>query len=210
MTKILGIDIETYSDVDLISCGVYRYIDTPNFEILLFAYSIDDGETKIIDLAMGEKLPDDVMEMLLDDSVIKTAFNANFERTCINRYFNLQLKPESWSCTAVQASMLALPLNLEGVGEVLSLDRKKMSEGKELIKYFCCPCKPTKVNGGRTRNRPEDALDKWELFKKYCIRDVDVARRDFQSSPSTSEVITLKVGNRINSVAYFLEQKVGI
>lgn len=177
MTKILGIDIETYSDVDLISCGVYRYIDTPNFEILLFAYSIDDGETKIIDLAMGEKLPDDVMEMLLDDSVIKTAFNANFERTCINRYFNLQLKPESWSCTAVQASMLALPLNLEGVGEVLSLDRKKMSEGKELIKYFCCPCKPTKVNGGRTRNRPEDALDKWELFKKYCIRDVDVEKQ---------------------------------
>ena len=126
---------------------------------------------------MGEKLPDDVMEMLLDDSVIKTAFNANFERTCINRYFGLQLKSESWSCTAVQASMLALPLNLEGVGEVLSLDKKKMSEGKELIKYFCCPCKPTKVNGGRTRNRPEDAPEKWELFKTYCIRDVDVEKQ---------------------------------
>lgn len=177
MAKQLGIDIETYSDVDLISCGVYRYVDTPNFEILLFAYSVDDGETEIIDLDMGEKLPDDVMEMLLDDSVIKTAFNANFERTCINRYFNFQLKPESWSCTAVQASILALPLNLEGVGEVLNLDKKKMSEGKELIKYFCCPCKPTKVNGGRTRNRPEDALDKWELFKKYCIRDVDVEKQ---------------------------------
>lgn len=177
MAKQLGIDIETYSDIDLISCGVYRYVDTPNFEILLFAYSVDDGETQIIDLAMGEKLPKEIMEMLLDNSVIKTAFNANFERTCINRYFGLQLKPESWFCTAVQASMLALPLNLEGVGEVLSLDRKKMSEGKELIKYFCCPCKPTKVNGGRTRNRPEDELDKWELFKKYCIRDVDVEKQ---------------------------------
>ncbi|MBV4424316.1 DNA polymerase [Clostridium tyrobutyricum] len=177
MAKQLAIDIETFSDIDLISCGVYRYVDTTSFEILLFAYSVDDGEAQIVDLAMGERLPEEVMEMLLDESVIKTAFNANFERTCINRYFDLQLKPEAWSCTAVQASMLALPLNLEGVGEVLSLDKKKMSEGKELIKYFCCPCKPTKVNGGRTRNRPEDALEKWEQFKTYCVRDVDVEKQ---------------------------------
>lgn len=177
MAKQLSVDIESYSDIDLISCGVYRYVDSPNFEILLFAYAIDEGETKVIDLASGEQLSTDVMDLLLDDSVVKTAFNANFERTCINKYFGLQLKPEVWCCTAVQASMLALPLNLEGVGEVLSLDKKKMSEGKELIKYFCCPCKPTKVNGGRTRNRPEDAPEKWELFKTYCIRDVDVEKQ---------------------------------
>jgi DNA polymerase len=164
MVKQLSVDIESYSDIDLINCGVYRYVDSPNFEILLFSYSIDEGDTEVIDLAKGEYLPKSVMDLLLDDSIVKTAFNANFERTCINKYFGLQLKPEVWCCTAVQASMLALPLNLEGVGEVLSLDKKKMSEGKELIKYFCCPCKPTKVNGGRTRNRPEDAPEKWELF----------------------------------------------
>jgi DNA polymerase len=177
MARQLAIDIETFSDIDLIHSGVYRYVDSPKFEILLFAYSVDDSETQILDFAMGEKLPNDVMEMLINDVVIKTAFNANFERTCISKYFGLQLKPEAWYCTAVQASMLALPLNLEGVGEVLSLDKKKMSEGKELIKYFCCPCKPTKVNGGRTRNMPEDAVDKWELFKTYCIRDVDVEKQ---------------------------------
>lgn len=177
MDKQLAIDIETYSDVDLINCGVYKYTDSDNFEILLFAYSVDDGETKIVDLACGEKLPDEIMEMLLDDSVIKTAFNANFERTCISKHLGINLKPEAWRCTAVQAAMLALPLSLERVGAVLGLDKQKMSEGKDLIRYFCSPCKPTKSNGGRTRNMPEDTPEKWELFKTYCIRDVDVEKQ---------------------------------
>lgn len=177
MDKQLAIDIETFSDVDLINCGVYKYTDSDNFEILLFAYSVDDEETKIVDFASGEKLPEEIMEMLLDDSVIKTAFNANFERTCLSRHLGVKLKPEAWRCTAVQAAMLALPLSLEGVGVVLGLDKQKMSEGKELIRYFCSPCKPTKSNGGRTRNLPEDAPEKWELFKTYCIRDVDVEKQ---------------------------------
>lgn len=177
MDKQLAIDIETYSDVDLINCGVYKYTDSNHFEILLFAYSVDDEETKIVDLASGEKLPEEIMEMLLDDSVIKTAFNANFERTCLSRYLGVKLKPEAWRCTAVQAAMLALPLSLEGVGVVLGLDKQKMSEGKELIRYFCSPCKATKSNGGRTRNLPEDAPEKWELFKTYSIRDVDVEKQ---------------------------------
>lgn len=177
MDKQLAIDIETYSDIDLINCGVYKYTDSDNFEILLFAYSVDDGETKIVDLACGEKLPDEVIEMLLDDSITKTAFNANFERTCISKHLGINLEPEAWRCTAVQAAMLALPLSLEGVGVVLGLDKQKMSEGKDLIRYFCSPCKPTKSNGGRTRNLPEDAPEKWELFKTYCIRDVDVEKQ---------------------------------
>lgn len=177
MDKQLAIDIETYSDVDLINCGVYKYTDSDNFEILLFAYSVDDGETKIVDLASGEKLPEEIMEMLLDDSVIKTAFNANFERICLSRHLGVKLKPEAWRCTAVQAAMLALPLSLEVVGVVLGLNKQKMSEGKELIRYFCSPCKATKSNGGRTRNLPEDAPEKWELFKTYCIRDVDVEKQ---------------------------------
>ena len=177
MDKQLAIDIETFSDIDLINCGVYKYTDSDNFEILLFAYAVDDGETKIVDLACGEKIPEEVMDMLLDDAVTKTAFNANFERTCISKHLGVELKPEAWRCTAVQAAMLALPLSLEGVGVVLGLDKQKMSEGKDLIRYFCSPCKPTKSNGGRTRNLPEDAPEKWELFKTYCIRDVDVEKQ---------------------------------
>lgn len=177
MYKQLAIDIETYSDVDLINCGVYKYTDSDSFEIMLFAYAVDDEETKIVDLASGEKLPEEIMEMLCDDSVIKTAFNANFERICISRHFGIKLKPEAWRCTAVQAAILALPLSLEAVGSVLGLDKQKMSEGKELIRYFCTPCKPTKSNGGRTRNLPEDAPEKWDLFKMYCVRDVDVEKQ---------------------------------
>ena len=173
----LAIDIETYSDVSLPDCGVHRYAASEQFEILLFAYSLNDEPTQIIDLASGEKIPDKIMEYLTDDSVIKTAYNAAFERNCINRFFGLSLKPEVWRCTLVQASMLSLPLSLEGVGEALNLDKKKMSEGKDLIRYFCMPCKPTKANGGRTRNRPSDAPEKWELFKTYCIRDVDVEKQ---------------------------------
>ena len=173
----LAIDIETYSDVSLPDCGVHRYAASEQFEILLFAYSLNDEPTQIIDLASSEKIPDKIMEYLTDDSVIKTAYNAAFERNCINRFFGLSLKPEGWRCTLVQASMLSLPLSLEGVGEALNLDKKKMSEGKDLIRYFCMPCKPTKANGGRTRNLPSDAPEKWELFKTYCIRDVDVEKQ---------------------------------
>lgn len=173
----LAIDIETYSDVSLPDCGVHRYAASEQFEILLFAYSLNDEPTRIIDLASGEKIPDKIMEYLTDESVIKTAYNAAFERNCINRFFGLSLKPEGWRCTLVQASMLSLPLSLEGVGEALNLDKKKMSEGKDLIRYFCMPCKPTKANRGRTRNLPSDAPEKWELFKTYCIRDVDVEKQ---------------------------------
>ena len=173
----LAIDIETYSDVSLPDCGVHRYAASEQFEILLFAYSLNDEPTRIVDLAAGQTMPDEIMECLMDDSVVKTAFNAAFERNCINRFFGLSLKPEGWRCTAVQASMLSLPLSLEGVGEALNLDKKKMSEGKDLIRYFCMPCKPTKANGGRIRNLPSDAPEKWELFKTYCIRDVDVEKQ---------------------------------
>ena len=173
----LAIDIETYSDVSLPDCGVHRYLSLIHIWILLFAYSLNDEPTRIIDLASGQTMPDEIMECLMDDSVVKTAFNAAFERNCINRFFGLSLKPEGWRCTAVQASMLSLPLSLEGVGEALNLDKKKMSEGKDLIRYFCMPCKPTKANGGRTRNLPSDAPEKWELFKTYCIRDVDVEKQ---------------------------------
>lgn len=174
MAQLMAIDIETYSDISLPDCGVHRYVASEQFEILLFAYSIDEGEIRVIDLASGERMPEEVMDLLMDDSVIKTAFNAAFERTCINRYFGITLPPEVWRCTAVQSAILALPLSLEGVGEALSLDKKKMSEGKELIRFFCMPCKATKANGGRTRNLPSDAPEKWEQFKTYCKRDVDV------------------------------------
>lgn len=195
MRKILSLDLETYSDIDLAKCGVYAYVDSPNFEILLMAYSFDEDEVQIIDLASGEVMPEEVKTAVLSDDVIKTAFNANFERICLSRYFNIYLKADSWNCSAVQASMLALPPSLEGVSEVLGLNNKKMKEGKELIKYFCCPCKTakthgntskeyelkniekpcetTKVNENRTRNLPAHDLEKWEIFKKYCIRDVE-------------------------------------
>ena len=176
MGRILGIDIETFSDVDLIKCGVYAYADSPAFEVLLFAYCFDGGETRVIDLAQGEVLPEEVAEAVFDGSVVKTAFNANFERTCLSKYFGRYLPPDSWHCSAVQAAVLALPRSLEDVGAVLGLDERKMKEGKELIRYFCVPCKPTKANGGRRRNLPCHAPEKWEVFKSYCVRDVDVEK----------------------------------
>ena len=144
MGRVLGIDIETFSDVDLIKCGVYAYADSPAFEVLLFAYSFDGEETQIIDLAQGETIPAEVESVIFDDTDTKTAFNANFERTCLSRFFGTQLSPDPWHCSAVQAAMLALPRSLEDVGTVLGLDKQKMKEGKELIRYFCVPCKPTK------------------------------------------------------------------
>ena len=179
--KKLSCDIETFSDVDLIRCGVYKYADSPNFEMLLFAYAVDDGDVHIIDIAGGEELPEEIIQAIKSDTVVKTAYNAQFERVCLSRYLKLPegeyLNPQSWYCTAVQAAELALPLSLADVGSVLGLERQKMTEGKELIKYFCVPCKPTKSNGNRTRNRPCHDINKWETFKKYCMRDVDVERQ---------------------------------
>ena len=175
--KKLSIDIETFSDIDLIKCGVYKYADSPAFEILLFAYSIDDGEINIIDLVNGEELPEEIAEAIKSDTVIKTAFNAQFERVCLSKHLGILLDPSSWYCTAVQAAELSLPSSLADVGAALGLERQKMTEGKELIKYFCVSCKPTKSNGGRTRNMPGDAPEKWALFKEYCKRDVDVERQ---------------------------------
>ncbi len=202
MGRILEMDIESFSDVDLIKCGVYAYADSPAFEILLFAYSFDGGETQIIDLAQGEKLPAEVEDAIFDVSVTKTAYNANFERTCLSKYFGRYIPPESWHCSAVQAAMLALPRSLEDVGRVLGLDEQKMKEGKELIRYFCVPCKPTKANGGRTRNLPCHAPEKWELFKTYCKRDVDVEkaiRRKLHNFPiPESEMELYRLDQRIN------------
>jgi DNA polymerase len=177
---VISIDIETFSDIDLGKCGVYRYAESPSFDILLFSYSMDDGQIKPIDLAGGEKLPEEIINALMDASIIKTAFNANFERVCLMKYLcrvlgkEVYLDPSSWRCSEVQAAMLGLPLHLEGVAQVLKLEEQKMSEGKALIRYFCMPCKPTAANGGRTRNLPSDAPEKWEQFKAYNIRDVEV------------------------------------
>ncbi len=173
---ILSIDIETYSDVDLSKCGVYAYSDSPNFEILLFAYAFDEKPTQIVDLACGERIPERVLAALEDPVVTKAAFNAQFERICISKYLVRRLSPSGWQCTAVQSAMLALPLSLDSVGEVLNIQRKKLKEGVDLVRFFSMPCKPTKANGGRTRNRPKDAPEKWERFKTYCIRDVDAER----------------------------------
>lgn len=191
--KTLSIDIETYSDVPLQKSGVYRYCESPNFEILLFGYSADSGPVQVVDLACGEKIPADVLDALTDDAVTKWAFNASFERVCLSRYLrNLGisldpfhdkhplsqevarfLNPESWRCSMVWAATMGLPLSLEGVGAVLGLEKQKLTEGKELIKFFCQPCAPTKTNGQRTRNRPFHAPDKWDAFKRYNLRDVE-------------------------------------
>ncbi len=211
MESLLSMDIECFSDVDLIKCGVYAYADSPAFEILLFAYSFDGGETQIIDLAQGEKLPAEVEEAIFDVSVTKTAYNANFERTCLSKHFGRYIPPESWHCSAVQAAMLALPRSLEDVGRVLGLDEQKMKEGKELIRYFCVPCKPTKANGGRTRNLPCHAPEKWELFKTYCKRDVDVEkaiRRKLHNFPiPESEMELYRLDQRINDRGVLVDMK---
>jgi len=174
--KTLGIDIETYSEVDLTKCGVYAYTAHSSFEILLFAYAYDDNEIQLVDLANGEQIPKQIINDITGDRTIKAAYNAQFERVCLSKHLNLQLSPESWHCTAVQSAMLGLPLSLEGVGQVLGLQQQKMREGKNLIRYFSVPCKPTKTNGHRFRNLPDHAPDKWQLFKDYCIRDVEVER----------------------------------
>ncbi len=176
--KNLEIDIESFSDVDLTKCGVYKYASASDFEVILFAYSVDGGPVRQVDLACGEKIPAEIIAALEDDTVTKWAFNANFERVCLSRYLGYPtgdyLMPDSWCCSMVWAAYLGLPLSLEGVGTVLGLEKQKLTEGKNLIKYFCQPCAPTKSNGGRTRNLPADAPEKWEAFKNYNIRDVEV------------------------------------
>ena len=170
----IGIDIETYSSVDLTETGVYPYAEADDFEILLFAYSVNGSPVRVIDLASGEKIPQRILDALTDKSILKTAYNAAFERVCLSKYLGVWLDADDWDCTMVRAARLALPLSLAQCGEVLGLTQKKMTEGKALITYFSKPCKPTKVNGGRTRNLPEHAPDKWEVFKRYNKRDVEV------------------------------------
>lgn len=175
--QTLSIDLETYSDQPLAKTGVYRYVESPDFEILLFAYSVDGGPVQQIDLACGEKIPSEILSALEDETVTKWAFNANFERICLSRFLGYPtgdyLEPDSWKCSMVWAAYMGLPLSLEGIGAVLGLEKQKLTEGKDLIKYFCQPCAPTKSNGQRTRNLPEHAADKWLAFKRYNIRDVE-------------------------------------
>lgn len=176
--KSMSIDLETFSDVDLSKCGVYRYVESPAFEILLFAVSINGGEVVVYDLAQGEKIPEEILSALTYNTVIKWAFNASFERVCLSRYLGLSsgeyLDPSSWRCSMIWAAYMGLPLSLAGSGAVLGLSEQKLKEGKDLIRYFCIPCAPTKANGGRTRNLPVHAPEKWELFKAYNKRDVEV------------------------------------
>lgn len=190
--QTLSIDIESYSDVDLQKCGVYKYAQSPNFEILLFGVSVNGGEVTVYDLAQGEKLPMDIITALTDDVVTKWAFNAAFERVCLSvwlqrnypqcfRSYSINedtvgdyLDPAAWKCSCVWSAYMGLPLSLAGAGTVLGLEEQKLKEGKDLIRYFCVPCKPTKVNGGRTRNLPEHDMEKWNLFKFYNKRDVEV------------------------------------
>ena len=190
--KEMSIDLETFSDRDIKKCGVYKYAESDNFEILLFAVSINGGEVIVYDLACGDVLPDAIIDALVDDTVIKWAFNAVFERVCLSYWLRRNypekftsysipedtvsnyLNPESWRCTMIWSAYMGLPLSLEGVGAVLGLKDQKMKEGKDLIRYFCVPCKPTKTNGGRTRNFPVHAPDKWAVFKSYNKRDVEV------------------------------------
>nr|DAS34342.1 MAG TPA: DNA polymerase I [Caudoviricetes sp.] len=190
--KTISIDLETYSDVDLQKCGVYKYAQSDSFEILLFGYSVDGGEVVVADIAQGEVIPDEIIKALTDESVTKWAFNASFERVCLSEYLRKHyekdfgsysiledtvgdyLDPSSWRCSMIWSAYMGLPLSLAGVGAVLGLEEQKLTEGKDFIRYFCVPCKPTKVNGGRTRNLPVHDKAKWEMFKKYNKRDVEV------------------------------------
>lgn len=191
--KNIEIDIETYSSVSLQKCGVYKYAESPDFEILLFGYSVDGGPVTTVDLACGEEIPKEVLDALTDDKITKWAFNAQFERVCLSRYLSDQglslgpfhdnhplstecarfLNPESWKCSMVWSAYMGLPLSLEGVGAVLGLEKQKLTEGKDLIRFFSVPCNPTKANGGRTRNLPEHDPEKWARYKAYNIRDVE-------------------------------------
>ena len=190
--KEMSIDLETYSDVDIKKSGVYKYAESENFEILLFAVSINGSDVIVYDLACGDVLPDEILDAIVSNDIIKWAFNASFERICLSYWMKRNypdrfcsysipedivgnyLDPASWRCTMIWSAYMGLPLSLEGVGAVLGLKDQKMKEGKDLIRYFCAPCKPTKSNGGRTRNFPMHAPEKWAVFKLYNKRDVEV------------------------------------
>ena len=188
----ISIDLETYSDIDISKCGAYKYAESDNFEILLFGVSIDGGPVTVYDLACGEQIPEEILAALTDESVTKWSFNASFERICLSNWLKRHhqehffgystpddpaskyLDPSSWKCTMIWSAYMGLPLSLEGVGAVLKLQDQKLKEGKDLIRYFCTPCKPTKANGGRTRNLPRHDGEKWIRFKEYNRRDVEV------------------------------------
>ena len=190
--KTISIDIETFSDVDLQKCGVYKYVQSPVFEVLLFGYSVNGAAVQVVDLAQGESIPDEILKALTDDTVLKWAFNAQFERVCLSAYLKKHypqyfssysisedsvgdyLDPSSWRCSCVWSAYMGLPLSLAGAGAVLGLEEQKLKEGKDLIRYFCMPCKPTKINGGRKRNLPQHDIEKWKLFVSYNKRDVEV------------------------------------
>ena len=175
--KTLSLDLETFSDIDLSKCGVYKYASSPAFEILLFGFSVDGGDVRVADLACGEEIPADILAALEDESVMKWAYNAQFERVCLSRFLGLPvgsyLDPSSWRCSMVWAATLGLPMSLENVGAVLGLEKQKLTEGRDLIRYFCVPCKPTKANGGRERNLLGHDMEKWQRFKAYNLRDVE-------------------------------------
>ncbi len=176
MPALMGLDLETYSSAPLPKCGVYRYCDAPDFEILLFSYAFDDAPVKTIDLAGGESLPKEVISALEDPGIIKVAYNAQFERVCLSRYLGHWLDPHQWRCTMVMAAYLTLPGRLADAAVALGTTEKKMEEGKDLIRYFSVPCKPTKTNGGRTRNLPADAPEKWAVYRQYNAQDVETER----------------------------------
>ena len=173
--RVLSIDLETFSDVDLAQCGVYRYVEG-DFHILLFAYAFDDEDAQVVDLACGEELPQEIVDAVHDPTIIKAAWNAQFERTCLSQFFGTRLSPDSWQCSMVWAASLSLPLKLKTAAEVLKTGEQKDDAGERLIKYFSVPCRPTKSNGGRTRNLPEHAPEDWERFKSYCKQDVRTER----------------------------------
>jgi DNA polymerase bacteriophage-type len=197
----LSIDIETYSSID-IKLGVYRYVDAPDFQILLFAYAFDNEPVELIDLACGEDLPADVMQALTDKAVLKKAYNAQFERVCIGKYLGMQLDVRQWWCTMAHAAQLGLPGRLGDVAALLKLEQQKDKAGTLLINYFSKPCKPTKANGERTRNYPYHDMDKWDLFCKYCKQDVETERAIGkyleQFPPLANELLIYREDQRIN------------
>lgn len=204
----LAIDIETYSSNDLTKCGVYKYTEAKDFEILLFAYGWRDQPVQIVDLASGEELSDGILQELLDPDILKTAHNAAFERTCISRHFGILLPPDQWECTMARASMLGLPLSLDAASKALRLEQQKDAAGKSLIRFFSIPCKPSKANGQRIRNQPAHDLVKWEAFKKYCVQDVEVElaiRRKIEFfTPPATEKLLWQLDQRINDTGILI------
>ena len=199
--RILSIDLETYSSVDLAKCGVYAYTQAKDFEILLLAYAFDDEPVEVIDLASGEEIPDKAINALTNPNIIKSAFNANFERTCLAKHLNKPMPQEQWRCSQAHSLTLGLPASLKEVARCLKLSQQKMDEGKALIRYFSMPCRPTKANGGRTRNLPCHDRGKWETFKTYCKQDVVVERsirKRLENYPMTDKELKL----------WYLDQKI--